>query len=195
MKYTFSHEFLVRKEKKRNIIFEKIRNFYCGNFTTSWSGQASCRTLSACPKHRKARRSLLISIFFSIQLQQLYTQLLSTNGSAPTIELHNASITNRKGDNLHVQAVGQQWQAVSLPKGETQDWWMRTYQSRVSPPYFASLPCSYRALARVFQRVYPPHEYIDWLVSPCPTVSLRSVDYFFYILIISLWNTQISICK
>ena len=90
-----------------------------------WLGQASCRIdlVRMSKTYRKARRSLLISIFFlfSIQLQQCYTQLLSTNGSAPTIELHNASITNRKGDNLHVQAVGQQWQAVSLPKGETQD--------------------------------------------------------------------------
>ena len=36
------------------------------------------------------------------------------------------------------------------------EWPMRTYQSRVSPSYFDSLPCPYRALRRVDQRVYPP---------------------------------------
>ena len=116
MKYTFSHEFLVRKEKTRNIFFKKFAIFGMEIFST----KASCsRTLSVCLKHRKARCALLICTSFNTittTLQPCF-QLMALLRQ----ELHKASISNRTGDHLHEQAVGQQWQAVSWPKGEPQE--------------------------------------------------------------------------
>ena len=78
-----------------------------------------CLKLYLCLKHRKARCALLICTSFNTittTLQPCF-QLMALLRH----ELHNASISNRKGYYLHEQAVGQQWQAVSWPKGEPQE--------------------------------------------------------------------------
>ena len=74
----------------------------------------------ACLKHRKARCALLICTSSNTITTTLHPCFQLT--ALLRQELHNASITNRTGDHPHEQAaVGQQWQAVSLPKGEPQE--------------------------------------------------------------------------
>ena len=58
--------------KNPQYFIEKNRNSYCGNCTIKIRS-GICRTFFACLIHRKTRRTFFITVFLSIQLQQLHT--------------------------------------------------------------------------------------------------------------------------